>query len=637
MTTVLSSIRRQPLTQHRATAPATGFTEPPCRLTGSDGSGVSRNDHVDGGAALELRRRAGAARRCTRRRHEDALRAAEQDADVEAGGGQRGLRLGQRLAGQVGHHHEVDALRRRERHRRSHGRPVVPSTGLADTTVPVGTVSLNTGSATAAAAGSPPAAAVASATVQPDQRRHRPRRRPGRHHELRSRCRAGPRRRRPATRRRAPTTRSRSRRRRSRRTARTGGAATSSSRASSVSASVWVSPARSGSVRSSGPSLTTMRNGSPSASCSPAGGAVRMISPAVGCSSLRSCSDLDVPVEVAVSARARCLVAPDELGHLVRGHPEQGVGEVAQRGERADHDERRAPTATTAGAGGPRARRPGRPAADHRGRRTGRRGRREPLLAGRPRRSRDRAGRARSSASGSAASAASSSRSGPRRRRRAWSAPPGAGRRRQVGGAAACAAAPPRAALAACSLGGVLERRQPTGSVDGASASAAGDVTLRSRPARRRRPRRRSASVATSLDAAPRCAGSQLRVAPVRRPGDERRRRLVLRPVQAAGRVVRPAQLARVLLEAAGDERSGSGVGRGSFSAARTRLRPNSEAVDRSAGSGRPARSSTDANGPRSADTGISRPTRADSVATVDRAANGTAPVTASTRIRASE
>ena len=82
---------------------------------------------------------------------------------------------------------------------------------------------------------------------------------------------------------------------------------------------------------------------------------------------------------------------------------------------------------------------------------------------------------------------------------------------------------------------------------------------------------------------------------------------------------------------------SGIGAGRGSFSAARTRLRPSSAAVERSAGSGRPALSSTEASGPRSADTGISRPMRADSVATVERAANGTVPVTASTRISASE
>ena len=60
-------------------------------------------------------------------------------------------------------------------------------------------------------------------------------------------------------------------------------------------------------------------------------------------------------------------------------------------------------------------------------------------------------------------------------------------------------------------------------------------------------------------------------------------------------------------------------TGRGSFSATRTRPRPSSDADERSAAIGRPARSSTAARGPRSADTGISLPTRADRVATVDR------------------
>ena len=83
--------------------------------------------------------------------------------------------------------------------------------------------------------------------------------------------------------------------------------------------------------------------------------------------------------------------------------------------------------------------------------------------------------------------------------------------------------------------------------------------------------------------------------------------------------------------------RIGIGAGRGSLSAARTSARPNCEAVKRSAASGRPARSSTAANGPRSADTGISLPIRADRVATVDSPSNGTLPVTASTRISANE
>ena len=83
--------------------------------------------------------------------------------------------------------------------------------------------------------------------------------------------------------------------------------------------------------------------------------------------------------------------------------------------------------------------------------------------------------------------------------------------------------------------------------------------------------------------------------------------------------------------------RIGIGVGRGSLSATRTSARPNCDALKRSAASGRPARSSTAASGPRSADTGISLPIRADRVATVDSPSNGTMPVTASTRIRANE
>ena len=81
----------------------------------------------------------------------------------------------------------------------------------------------------------------------------------------------------------------------------------------------------------------------------------------------------------------------------------------------------------------------------------------------------------------------------------------------------------------------------------------------------------------------------------------------------------------------------GIGSGRGSASAAATRPRPNSTAEKRSSASGRPARSRTAASEPRSADTGISLPTRAASVDTVESAENGTAPVTASSSERASE
>ncbi len=83
------------------------------------------------------------------------------------------------------------------------------------------------------------------------------------------------------------------------------------------------------------------------------------------------------------------------------------------------------------------------------------------------------------------------------------------------------------------------------------------------------------------------------------------------------------------------DDRSGSGSGRGILWATWSRPLPNSAAVARSSASGRPARSSTDASGPRSADTGIRRPTRADNAATVESDLNGSVPVTASCNDRA--
>ncbi|CAB4716830.1 unannotated protein [freshwater metagenome] len=66
------------------------------------------------------------------------------------------------------------------------------------------------------------------------------------------------------------------------------------------------------------------------------------------------------------------------------------------------------------------------------------------------------------------------------------------------------------------------------------------------------------------------------------------------------------------------------GSGLGMNSAAATRARPNSTALKRSSRTGRPARSSTDASAPRSAETGINLFSRADSVATEVSAANGT-------------
>ena len=71
---------------------------------------------------------------------------------------------------------------------------------------------------------------------------------------------------------------------------------------------------------------------------------------------------------------------------------------------------------------------------------------------------------------------------------------------------------------------------------------------------------------------------------------------------------------------------SGSGAGRGRRSAVWISARPSSAAEYRSAGSGRPARSTTAASGPRSADTGSSLSIRFMRVATVVSAANGTLP-----------
>ena len=228
-------------------------------------------------------------------------------------------------------------------------------------------------------------------------------------------------------------------------------------------------------------------------------------------------------------------------------------------------------------------------------------------------------------------------RSGPRRRRRAWSAHPApaavAGRR-----SAACRRRPPPSAgaSAACSSG-ASSSVGSTGSVDGASASAratspsvtTGTSATTSSPVGARDARPPVASV----------GGSQ--PAPVVRPVRRATGGTSAGAGSSSGRCRPPVgSFGRRSWLGSSSKRLvtmiGIGDGRGSFSAARTRLRPSSEADERSAGSGRPARSSTDASGPRSADTGIRRPTRADSVATVDRAANGTAPVTASTRISAS-
>ena len=81
-------------------------------------------------------------------------------------------------------------------------------------------------------------------------------------------------------------------------------------------------------------------------------------------------------------------------------------------------------------------------------------------------------------------------------------------------------------------------------------------------------------------------------------------------------------------------ESNGKGSGRGSLDATCTSSLPNWAADERSSASGRPACSSTEASGPRSADTGISRPTRAARAATVESFLNGSVPVTASCNVR---
>ena len=79
------------------------------------------------------------------------------------------------------------------------------------------------------------------------------------------------------------------------------------------------------------------------------------------------------------------------------------------------------------------------------------------------------------------------------------------------------------------------------------------------------------------------------------------------------------------------------GSGNGTFSAIAASARPNSSAVNRSVASGRPARSSGAAIGPKSADTGSSFPTRAASVIPAVSPKNGTTPVIVSSNVSASE
>ena len=336
---------------------------------------------------------------------------AEQGAGLQAGGGQRGLGLGQRLAGQVGHHHEVDALRRRDRHRRAAGdaRRAVGRGRRHDRSRRHGVAEHRLGEGGRQLDLLQRGGGLVDG--EPDERRHGPRRRTGGDHELDLRCPGGPDRRSSATASAGtvheitePTATFSS-------FCCTGGAATSCSSASSVSASAWVSPARSGRSRNSGPSLTTTRNGSSSASCSPAAGAVRMISPAVGWASLRSWRISMSQLNDAVSARGLLLGGPDELGDGVLGHLEQVVREERQPGRgrrpprgRATHGIHRRRRRGGDGVLGRRGRR------DDRRRRTGRHRPVRPAPSAPASAVGGPGGPATSSSSGSAARAASSSR-----------------------------------------------------------------------------------------------------------------------------------------------------------------------------------------------------------------------------------
>ena len=109
----------------------------------------SEQHEVDGGAAPELLagRRPARRRPCRRRRCPASCRAGEPTLSPAAS--QRGRGPGRSVwPVEVGHHDEVDALRRHERDGRARGRPAVPAGRVADTTLPVGMSSLNTGSPT---------------------------------------------------------------------------------------------------------------------------------------------------------------------------------------------------------------------------------------------------------------------------------------------------------------------------------------------------------------------------------------------------------------------------------------------------------------------------------------------------------
>ena len=97
------------------------------------------------------------------------------------------------------------------------------------------------------------------------------------------------------------------------------GTATKRSSASAVSASPRVRPASSGSVRNSGPSLTTISNGWPSARLVPACGLTSITSPGSGSSSLRMRVICTSQSKSATSASASATSSPTSAGTSWRG------------------------------------------------------------------------------------------------------------------------------------------------------------------------------------------------------------------------------------------------------------------------------------------------------------------------------
>ena len=258
-------------------------------------------------------------------------------------------------------------------------------------------------------------------------------------------------------------------------------------------------------TRNSGPSLTTIRNGSSSASSSPADGTVRMISPAVGNSSLRSLRISMSQSKSAVCARAAASSAPTRSGTGCLGtsnscrartprpasaptttsgddprHPAPALAAGVERLERAGPSGRRRPLVGTV----ERDRQPATPGSADGGQGRGRRrrrcvgrrlGQRGQLVAQEVRRRR-RTAPSRAARAGSA-SAPARRRAGPG----LASAAAATGGRRSPGGAAARATAAhaPAATVAASAIEAPAARSSAVAGTVGSPGPAAAPAPVR--------------------------------------------------------------------------------------------------------------------------------------------------------------